>query len=115
MSKTDKQAPKGPSVTNKGVLPPDHLKRWKTSNLSFPTEKGRRGQLSKRTTEGWKTVIRMRNPGVPYTRLPANMRGAISDLLQPLTNSNMGSRRDRTGGEAGEIVKVGGIATEIVT
>lgn len=98
---------KGPAITAKGKMPPDHLARWKTTNLSFPiTLRGRRNKATKRAIEGWKTVIRMRVPSVPYNRLPANLRGAIVDLLDPLVNNASGfnSRRDKTGGEGGEIV-----------
>ena len=98
---------KGPAETAKGKMPPDHLARWKTSNLSFPaTVRGRRNKQAKRATEGWKQVIRARMPFVPNGRLPANMRAAIADLLDPMVPNSDGfnSRRDKTGGEGGEIV-----------
>lgn len=99
---------KGPSVTAKGVMPPDKLARWKTSNLSFPTEKPAwfRRRKIKEDTQFWKTMRLLSKPGVPYARLPANLRGAIADLSEPLTRSDMGARRSAQGGEGGEIVTV---------
>ena len=113
MSNTDtKQAPKGPSETPKGVMPKSHLARWRTTNMSFATEKGRRGKAAKEATQGWKQLILLQRNLTSYRRLPANLRGAISDLLTPLARDNQGyaSRRDKTGGETGEIVS-GGIAS----
>ena len=113
MSNSDtKQAPKGPSETPKGVMPKSHLSRWKSSNLSFATEKGRRGKASKEATQGWKQLILLQRKLTQHRRLPANLRGALSDLLTPLARDNQGyaSRRDKTGGETGEIVS-GGITS----
>lgn len=117
MSKNEKsQVTKGSPLQPKGTMPADHLKRWKTSNLSGPVEKGRRGKLARETTRAWKTLILHRDPSVPYGRLPANLRGAIANLLTPMSrDQNYASRRDKTGGEGGEIIKVGGIATEVIT
>lgn len=113
MSNSDtKQAPKGPSETNKGTMPAKMLARWKSSNLSFATEKGRRGKAAKVATQDWKQLILLQRNLTSYRRLPANLRGALSDLLTPLARDNQGyaSRRDKTGGETGEIVS-GGIAS----
>lgn len=113
MSNTDtKQAPKGPSETPKGTMPKSHLSRWKTTNMSFATEKGRRGKAAKVATQDWKQLILLQRNLTSYRRLPANLRGALSDLLTPLARDNQGyaSRRDKTGGETGEIVS-GGIAS----
>ena len=113
MSNSDtKQAPKGPSVTAKGVMPKSHLSRWKSSNLSFATEKGRQGKAAKVATQDWKQLILLQRKLTQHRRLPANLRGAISDLLTPLARDNQGyaSRRDKTGGETGEIV-AGGVAS----
>lgn len=108
MSKNElTQAPKGPSETNKGVIPPSLQKRWKTSNLSFATEKARRSKSFKTAVQDWRGLILLQNPGVPYGRLPANLRGAIVDLATPPSRPDgFASRRDRTG-EAGEIVPEG--------
>jgi hypothetical protein len=113
MSNSDtKQAPKGPSETPKGTMPKSHLSRWKTTNMSFATEKGRRGKAAKVATQDWKQLILLQRNLTSYRRLPANLRGALSDLLTPLARDNQGyaSRRDKTGGETGEIVS-GGIAS----
>ena len=113
MSNSDtKQAPKGPSETSKGTMPKSHLSRWKTTNMSFATEKGRRGKSAKVATQDWKQLILLQRNLTSYRRLPANLRGALSDLLTPLARDNQGyaSRRDKTGGETGEIVS-GGIAS----
>lgn len=109
MSNSDtKQAPKGPSVTVKGVMPKSHLSRWKSSNLSFATEKGRRGKTAKEVTQGWKQLILLQRNLTSYRRLPANLRGAIVDLMTPMSrDQNFATRRDKTGGETGEIVSVG--------
>lgn len=117
MSNTDKQAPKGPSVTPKGTMPKSHLSRWKTSNLSFATERGRRNKTTKEVVQGWKLLILLQRKLTHHRRLPANLRGAITDLLTPMAKDNQGwaTRRDKSGGEGGEIVKVGGIATEVIT
>lgn len=98
---------KGPAETAKGKMPPDHLARWKTSNLSFPANvRGQRSKQAKRATEGWKQMIRARMPFVPNGRLPANMRAAIADLLDPIVPDSGGfnSRRDKSGGESEEII-----------
>ena len=113
MSNSDtKQAPKGPSVTAKGVMPKSHLSRWKTTNLSFAAERGRKGKAAKVATQDWKQLILLQRKLTQHRRLPANLRGAIADLLTPLARDNQGyaSRRDKTGGETGEIV-AGGVAS----
>lgn len=114
MSNSDtKQAPKGPSVTAKGVMPKSHLTRWRTTNLSFATEKGRRGKATKVATQDWKQLILLQRNLTAYRRLPANMRGALVDLMTPLSREvgqGYANRRDKTGGETGEIVS-GGIAS----
>lgn len=93
-------------------MPAKMLARWKSSNLSFATEKGRRGKAAKVATQDWKQLILLQRNLTSYRRLPANLRGALSDLLTPLARDNQGyaSRRDKTGGETGEIVS-GGIAS----
>ena len=112
MSNTDtKQAPKGPSETPKGVMPKSHLARWRTTNISFATEKGRRGKTAKEATQGWKQLILLQRKMTSYRRLPANLRGAIVDLMTPMSrDQNFATRRDKTGGETGEIVS-GGITS----
>ena len=114
MSNTDtKQAPKGPSETPKGTMPKSHLSRWKTTNMSFATEKGRRGKATKVATQDWKQLILLQRNLTAYRRLPANMRGALVDLMTPLSREvgqGYANRRDKTGGETGEIV-AGGVAS----
>jgi hypothetical protein len=113
MSNSDtKQAPKGPSVTAKGVMPKSHLSRWGSSNLSFPAERGRKGKETKVATQDWKMLILLQRKMSTYRRLPANLRGALTDFMTPLGRDNQGwaSRRDKTGGETGEIV-TGGVAS----
>ena len=112
MVKTDVASVKGSPTQPKGHMPADQLGRWRTTNMSFATEKGRRGKASKEATQGWKQLILLQRNLTSYRRLPANLRGAISDLLTPLARDNQGyaSRRDKTGGETGEIVS-GGIAS----
>ena len=114
MSNSDtKQAPKGPSVTAKGVMPKSHLTRWRTTNLSFATEKGRRGKATKVATQDWKLLILLQRNLTAYRRLPANLRGALVDLMTPLSREvgqGYANRRDKTGGETAEIV-AGGVAS----
>ncbi len=113
MSNSDtKQAPKGPSVTAKGVMPKSHLTRWRTTNLSFAAERGRKGKAAKVATQDWKQLILLQRNLTAYRRLPANLRGALADIMTPLGRDNQGyaSRRDKTGGETGEIV-AGGVAS----
>ena len=114
MSNSDiKQAPKGPSVTAKGVMPKSHLSRWGSSNLLFPAERGRKGKETKVATQDWKLLILLQRKLTTYRRLPANMRGALVDLMTPLSREvgqGYANRRDKTGGETGEIV-AGGIAS----
>jgi len=114
MSNSDtKQAPKGPSVTAKGVMPKSHLSRWGSSNLSFPAERGRKGKATKVATQDWKLLILLQRKLNKYRRLPANMRGALTDLMTPLSREvgqGYANRRDKTGGETGEIV-AGGVAS----
>ena len=114
MSNSDtKQAPKGPSETNKGTMPAKMLARWKSSNLSFATERGRKGKATKVATQDWKLLILLQRNLTAYRRLPANMRGALVDLMTPLSREvgqGYANRRDKTGGETGEIV-AGGVAS----
>ena len=58
-----------------------------------------------------KAILLQRNL-TAYRRLPANLRGALADIMTPLGRDNQGyaSRRDKTGGETGEIV-AGGVAS----
>lgn len=81
---------KGSSTTPKGTMDPTHLKRWKTSNLSFPTECPpyiARASY-KRHVQDWKTLRQMQVKGTPYVRFPANLRGAIADLMLPLSKGD---------------------------
>ena len=112
MVKIDVTSVKGSPTQPKGHMPADQLGRWRTTNLSFATEKGRRGKAAKVATQDWKQLILLQRKLTQHRRLPANLRGAIADLLTPLARDNQGyaSRRDKTGGETGEIV-AGGVAS----
>lgn len=98
---------KGPSTTMKGQMDPSHLKRWKTSNLSFPAERAPWTSRSsyKRHIQDWKTLRLMQVRDTPYARFPANLRGALADLMIPLTKPDVGFCRDARA-ESGEIVQV---------